>query len=236
MNGWRALMVSATLACSGASSLLAASDSIELRKPAPDASAQPDRDRLETLIRSRYPNLLTERLSGTAVVTALFEFDGRVAATRLDVSPEPLKELTASESQLARLGVSVGELRYVEVAQVDLPLNTVLVVFGARNSRDLDRALVEHFFPRVLTGGLPKGEEMWILFDHEGQVLASGQELMSSDLTSVLEARYPGIRISSVVANTVYARDGRLLKGPDHEPLQLNCVWLAAGSPLPHHQ
>src|SRR5262249_29889885 len=154
------------------------SESSELRKPAPDASAQPYRERLEALIRSRYPNLVNEKLSGTAVVTVLLEFDGRVAATHLDVSPEPLKELTASESQFARLGVAVGELRYVGVADVDLPLNTVLVVFGARNSRDMDRALVEHFFPRVLTEGLPKGEGIWILFDHDGRVLASGQDLI----------------------------------------------------------
>jgi hypothetical protein len=236
MKAWHAWILVAVLVCPAAAPLHGASETKELRKPAPDASAQPYRDRLEMLIRSRYPKLITEKVSGTAVVTVLLEIDGQVATTRLDISPEPLKELTASESQFARLGVSVGELRYIGISQVDLPLNTVLVVFGARNSRDLDRALVERFFSSVLTEGLPEGEEMWILFDHEGQVLASGQELVSSDLTSVLEARYPGIRIGSVVANTVYARDGHPLKGAEHESLQLNCVWLAADSPLPHHK
>jgi len=83
-------------------------ESTELRKPAPDASAQPYRERLEALIGSRYPNLVTEKLPGTAVVTVLLEMDGAIAATHLDVSPEPLKELTASESQFAWLGVAVG--------------------------------------------------------------------------------------------------------------------------------
>jgi len=121
-------------------------------------------------------------------------------------------------------------------ADVDLPLNTVLVVFGARNSRDVDRALVEHFFPRVLTEGLPKGEGIWIVFDHDGRVLASHQDPMPTDVSSLLEARYPGIRISNVAANTVYGRDGHALKGADHDPLQLHCVWLAQDSPLPNKQ
>src|SRR5262245_51193942 len=125
MRAWPALGITAALVYSASVPLNAA----ELRKPAPDAFAQPYRQRLEALIRTRYPNLLTEKLPGTAVVTVLLESDGRVAATRLDVSPEPLKELTASESQFARLGVAVGELRYVGVADVDLPLNTVHVVF-----------------------------------------------------------------------------------------------------------
>src|SRR5215468_11520590 len=125
MKAWPAWVIAAAFVCSGASPLPAtsdhlSSDSLELRKPAPDAFAQPYRQRLEALIRSRYPKLLSEKLPGTAVVTVLLEFNGQVAATRLDVSPEPLKELTASESQFARFGVSGGELRYVGVAQVDL--------------------------------------------------------------------------------------------------------------------
>jgi hypothetical protein len=209
------------------------SESTELRKPPPDASAESYRERLEALIRSRYPNLVTERLPGTAVVTVLLEMDGGIAATHLDVSLEPLKELTASEAQFARLGVAVGELRYVGVADIDLPLNTVHVVFGARNSRDVDRTLVEHLFPKVLAEGLPKGEAIWILLDHEGRVLASGEEAVPPDVSSLLEARYPGIRISSVAANTVYGRDGHPLKGADHDALRVHCVWLAPGSPLP---
>jgi hypothetical protein len=238
MRAWQGLGVTPALVCLGSVPLHAApnhptSEAIELRKPAPDVSAQPYRPRLEALIRSRYPNLLSEKLPGTAVVTVLLESDGEIAATRLDVSTEPLKELTASESQFARLGVAVGELRYVGVASIELPLNTVLVEFGARNSRNVDRALVEHFFPRVLSEGLPKGEGIWILFDHSGRVLVSGQDLMPSDVSVLLESRYPGIRISDVAANTVYGRDGRALKGADHDPLQLHCVWLGEGSPLP---
>lgn len=230
MKAWQAFIVTATLICPAVSP----SDSVALRKPAPDAFAQPYRQRLEALIQARYPKLLSEKLPGTAVVTVLLESDGQVAATRLDISPEPLKQLTASESQFARLGVAVGELRYVGVADVDLPLNTVLVVFAARNSRQVDRALMERFFPRVLTEGLPKGEGLWILFDHDGRVLASGQDLMASDVSALLESRYPGIRIANVAANTVYGRDGHPLAGADHDPLQLHCVWLAADSPVPN--
>jgi hypothetical protein len=226
-------LVCAGAATSSAGSDQSATDAAAPRKPAPDADVQPYRKRLEELIRARYPNLLSEKLSGTPVVTVLLEFDGAVAASHLDVSNEPLTELTASEGQFAKLGIAVGELRYVGIARVDLPLNTAFVVFGARNSRQVDRALVARFFPNVLTEGVPKGQQVWILFDPEGRELARGEEFISSDLRSLLTARYPGIRISSVMTDTVYARDGHPLTGEDHQPLQLHCAWLTSDSPLP---
>jgi hypothetical protein len=65
----------------------------ELRKPAPDSQAQPYRERLETLIRARYPELLTQKIAGTPVVTILFDGEGTPERTDLRVvatSPGPL--------------------------------------------------------------------------------------------------------------------------------------------------
>jgi hypothetical protein len=79
--------------------------------------------------------------------------------------------------------------------RIQSPVNTVLVVFGGTDSRALDRALVERFFPGVLAQGVSTGHGIWILFDHDGNVPRTGEERFESrDLRTLLETRFPGIR------------------------------------------
>jgi len=125
----------------------------ELRKLPPAPEVQPYRQRLEAVIERRYPELLTEEIAGTAMVTVLLEADGTLADTALEVLPDDSKDLTASESQFARFGLSAGDLRYLGELQIQTPLNTMLVVFGGRDSHTLDRALVERYFPDVFSRG-----------------------------------------------------------------------------------
>jgi hypothetical protein len=198
----------------------------DLQMPPPDPQAQPYRDRLVALIEGQYPQLLTQKIAGTAMVTVLFDSDGTLLASNLEVVPAAVTTLTASEMQFARFGLAADDLKYIGTFRIPLPPNTIVVVFGARDSRKLDLALVEHFFPKVLAQGVPPGFGIWILFDHDGKVLRTGEERFESqDLRKVLETRFPNIRTSDI---TIAHVDGPLRKG-----LQLHCVWLANGSPLP---
>jgi len=83
------------------------------------------------------------------MVTVLLEADGTLADTALEVLPCASRSLTASESQFARFGLKAGDLRYLGESRIQTPLNTMLVVFGGRDSHTLDRALIERYFPNV---------------------------------------------------------------------------------------
>jgi hypothetical protein len=206
----------------------------DLRKPPPDAAAAPYRERFETLVKERYPQLATDQEAGTPVVTLLFEPDGRLARADLEIRAGPLALVTASEEQFYRFGHLAGQLRYIGEARIELPANTVLVVFGGLDSRDVDRVLVERYFPQIEEHGISTNEGIWILFDHDGRVLQSGKESFNArSLRSLLEKRYPGIRTSDMTLTPVLARDGSPIKNASGQPLRLHSVWLAAGSPVP---
>ena len=201
-----------------------AAGAAELVKPAPDTKLEPFRERITGLVKARYPQLLLGNFVGTPVLTVLFNTDGTIERSDIQMSTEQrAQSLTATESQFHRFGLRLGDLQYVGMARVALPGGSALVVFGARTSEELDRALVEKYFPDVLTQPDKAGDELWILFDHAGHVLKSGEESVTSDdLEKRLLARYPGIRISDVKESPV--------KGTS---LHLHCVWLAADSPSP---
>ena len=206
----------------------------ELRKPAPNPEARPYREQLQTLIRERYPQLLTDTASGTPVLTVLFNLYGDIVRSELEVSSRPPGELAASEQSFSHFGALVGDLQYVAAASIETPANTVFVVFGGLGSRQLDRSLVQRYFPQLLSKGAPPNEGIWILFDHDGRVLQTGQEHFApATLRNVLESRYPGIRTADMTATAVVGADGRPLKDPRGQPVQLTCVWLASDSPLP---
>jgi len=207
---------------------------VELRKPAPNAGARTYREQLEALIRIRYPQLLTEPVKGTPIVTVLLSLYGDVVRSDLEISSRPPGELAASEASFHRFGLPQLEMRYVGATSIETPANTVFVVFGGMGSRELDRTLVQHFFPQVFSEAPPSSEGLWILFDHEGRVLLSGQEPFEPDrLQEVLEQRYAGIRISDSAVSPVLGQDGHAIKDAHGHPLQLTCVWLADGSPPP---
>jgi hypothetical protein len=206
----------------------------ELRKPFPDAQAQPYRERLETLIKARYPELLTHKERGSVLVTVLLNSDGALADTKLDIQSGRSGPLTASEMQFTRFGLSAGDLKYIGVTRLQLGVNWVSIVFGARDSRSIDRALVERYFPKALTKGLPPGEGIWILFDHSGRVLRTGQEPFEhGNFKEQLTKRYPGIRIGDAMDTLVYGPNGDSFENSNHEPLQLHSLWLTEDSPLP---
>ena len=212
----------------------APSASTELRKPAPNPDACPYREQLQALIRDRYPQLAIETTPGIPVLTVLFDLYGEIVRSELEVSTRPPAELAASEESFAHFGMAVGDLQYVAAASFQTPANTVFVIFGGLGSGQLDRSLVRRFFPQVLSGGAPLKQGIWILFDHEGRVLRTGQEQVApGSLRSVLESRYPGIRTADLTATPVVGQDGQPLKDPRGRPLQLTCVWLAANSPQP---
>jgi len=214
--------------------VLAAGSGAELRKLPPYGGTQPYPARLRALIESRYPQLLTGPPADTPVITVLFNADGTVGGTYLETPPKHEVTLTASEVQFSRFGLSAGDLQYIGVGRVQLPGLMALVVFGAKTSRDLDRALVAQYFPQALVPGAPLPEGLWILFDREGRVLRTGTERIDpTQLRATLEARFPGTRMGDLTVTPVFGRDGRPLETSRREALELTCVWLAEGSPLP---
>jgi hypothetical protein len=111
----------------------------------PEATASgtavhPDRQQLETIIRDRYPQLLTRRSAGVSVVTVLFNRDGTLAATDLEILATDPGEVTVSRQHFARFGLKARDLSYIGVERFELPLNTVLVMFGGKSNGDTDRA------------------------------------------------------------------------------------------------
>jgi hypothetical protein len=206
----------------------------DLRKPAPDPHAGPYRKRFQALIKARYPELFTEPAQGIPIVTVLIDSQGGILRADYEVSSKLPSELAASESNFSRYGALAGDLQYIGAASIHLPANTVLVVFAGVGSRNVDRALVQRFFPQVLEKGAELSQGIWILLDHQGRVLQTGQEhFKSRRLGQILEERYPGIRTSDMTVTPVVGPDGPTIRDMLGQPFQLYCVWLAAGSPLP---
>jgi hypothetical protein len=204
----------------------------ELRKPAPDPHARLYEKRFEALVKARFPRLFTEPAHGTPVVTVLFDHQGRVLRADLAISSKSQSELVASETDFSRYGALAADLQYFGASVVHLPANSVLVVFAG--SRDVDRALVQRYFPHVFEKGKPLSDSIRILLDHEGRVLRTGREQLKAErLRGILEKRYPGIRTSSMTATAVVGQDGSAVKNILGAPLQLYCVWLAVDSPSP---
>ena len=105
------------------------------------------------------------------MLTVLLNADGTIARSDLEISQQSAGTLTVTELQFARFGLRSGELQCVGVEREQLPRGAVLIVFGARSSVEMDRALVERYFPKVMTERVPAGDGLWILFDHSGHVL-----------------------------------------------------------------
>ena len=206
----------------------------ELRKGPPDSGSRGYDKRLTTLIERRYPELNASKPPGIPVVTVLLNYDGSVVGTSLEFAPEGSPVLTASEEKFARFGLSAGRMQYIGVGRIQLPTTQAVVIFGAGDSRDIDRALLERFFPNALTRQAPPNDQLWILFDQEGYAVRTGEEVIApKDLRQALEARFPGIRTADMTTAPVYGRDNRPLEDLGHHPLVLDCVWLTADSALP---
>lgn len=207
---------------------------VDLRKPPPDSGSQAYSGRLTALIKDRYPSLLNGKPSGTPVVTVVFNPDGSVAQSALDLLSGKERELSVSEGKFARFGFNSGDLQYIGVDRVSLRATSVIVVVGALQPKNLDRELVDRLFPKLLDSKPPANEQIWILFDHEGKVVKRGEETVDpSRLVETLQRRYPEIHTAEVTLTSVVKRDGRPLEDADGNAVQLESVWLAARSPLP---
>lgn len=133
------LVVVPSLACVLLTSLAwAVLEAPDVEQPAPDTAIRPDQQQLETIIRDRYPQLVTQRLAGVPVVTVLLNHDGTLVATDLEISANDPSDVT--ESRFARFGVKARDLSYIGVARIELPLNTVLVMFAGKSTTDPDRS------------------------------------------------------------------------------------------------
>jgi hypothetical protein len=115
--------------------VLAAPEAPDFEEPAPNAVAVfPDEKQLEAMVRDRYPQLVTQRFSGVPVVTALFNFDGTLAAADLEMSATDPGELTAPGLSFSRFGLKARDISYMGVARIELPFTTVVIVYGGRRS------------------------------------------------------------------------------------------------------
>lgn len=224
-----------------------ASDSaMELRKspPSHDAAAP---QKFAALLRDKYPTLVTEKAAGTPVVTILFNHDGTVARTDMEIFPGSPEEFKPAKAQFGRVGMAPEVVGYIGEQGIDTGTNRILVVYtekGAQHipftsnlfadSRMIDRAIAERFFPRAFKQGVSPGEGIWVLFDHDGAVLRTGQESFDpSQLNHILESRYPGIKASDMTVTPVVDADWRRIRNNSGDELHLHSVWLDAGSPLP---
>jgi hypothetical protein len=206
--------------------------STDLRKPEP-SSLPPSSAQFEALINERYPDILTHTFVGTPVVSVLVAPTGRITRLNLEIFTGPPSRFVASESQIARLAPAGTHITDTGFKIVKVSNATVIELFAITDSHELDRALVERFFPKVLKEGVPSGEGIWMLFDHEGHVLRTGEEHIElSNLRRMLELRYPGIQTASAASFPVVGRDGQPLK-IRQSLVRLHCVWLATGSVVP---
>ena len=112
----------------------AAPEAPDFNEPTLDTAVHPDRQQLETIVRNRYPELLTQRFAGVPVVTVLLNHDGTLAATDLEISLKDPGELVVTRLQFARFGVKARDLSYIGTARLELPLNTVLVMYGGKRT------------------------------------------------------------------------------------------------------
>ena len=177
----------------------------------------------------------------------IFNHDGTVARTDTEIFKGSPREFKATEAQFGRFGFTPDAVGYVGAQGIDFGTNQIIVVYaepGAQHipftsnvfvdSQAIDRKLTEHFFPSAFQRGVSAGEGIWVLFDRDGAVLRTGQESFDpANLTRMLEARYRGIKVSTMTVTPVADASMRPVKSASGGELQLHSVWLDAGSPLP---
>jgi hypothetical protein len=78
----------------------AAPEASDVEEPAPDTAIHPDRQQLETIIRARYPQLVTQRSAGVPVVTVLLN---TLAVTDLEISADDPSDLTRQRTNIGIL-------------------------------------------------------------------------------------------------------------------------------------
>jgi hypothetical protein len=217
-------------------------------KPAP--SAWPLGRVFEQLLNSKYPGLLEEEVAGTPVVVALINEDGSITRAAKFISPEPMENVNATKATFAMLGLDEASVPYVGnmgIRSPNDPSKVLLIVYTelakpgetfvsrlAPDTRAVDRAIFNRYFSVAAKKGVPAGEGLWVLLDHEGHVLRSGQESISPpQWNRTLESRFPGIKTEGVTVTPITDAENKPLQDLGGKHLDLHSVWLAPGSPPP---
>ena len=246
------LIVLATSLGASAAALDPPSPTTELRKlPPSEAPAHQLNERLQALVKERYPQLLQQKVNGTPVVNVLFKDDGSVDYSNSEIaagSPEGLlgkayyaEHLHMPEDEVAYVGIQgvlspvTGQVIWVTFTQRKRPdAPPPKNVLSAPDTRSIDRSLVQRYFPGALQGGVSAQIRLWVLFDSEGNVLSTGTDTSRpAALTEMLETEYPGIRVEYITATPVTDEQMQEVKTSSGEPLQIFSLWLEKGQALP---
>lgn len=203
----------------------------------------------EGLLYKQYPKLLTDKAPGTPVVLVLYDRTGKMERWEIvEAFNGNPQEFQAPDSLFERFGVKKEELGWIAVQGMETKANRVLVVFSYRkdsnsnwppaglfpDTSEVDRAIVTRFFPGAMEHGVAASEGLWVLLDHEGNVLRTGREpLEPNTLEQLLESRYRGIDISAVTVSPVTRDDAQPVKNASGKDLELHSLWLDPKSPLP---
>ena len=208
--------------------------------------------RLRALALERYPDIAST--GDTILITLMLDADGNVAASEL-VSPPPARwdhranEFLASQGvALDQAGRSMWSSGFANLIFVVYdPARRMVPDDGDTTWKDV-RAIVARLFPELYEDPDSYTRDcIWALMDSRGDLLTAGREAepLENDREraqipaehcrerkQILEARYPGIRISGP-GKGEYIVD---LKGKSlsaHAQLVLMVYWLDAESPLP---
>jgi hypothetical protein len=244
-----AVATSLILVASGLSAPAVGGYSTVLRKPPPSHAGAPP-EKFAALIKERYPTLANQKVAGTPLLIALFNHDGSIARTEQDVFQGPPQAFKATKALFERFGLTPDAVGPMGVQGLEFANQTILVVYTERNdqqipsssnvfpdSRTIDRALTERFFPGVFDHGTAAGEGIWVLFDRQGAVLRTGQESFDpTKLIPLLESRYPGIKASEMTVTPVVDSNMHPIKILSGGELELYSVWLDVGSSQPGGQ
>ena len=204
----------------------------------------------EQLLKSKFPGLLEEKVAGTPVVVALINDDGSITRAEKFISPEPIESVNASSATFAMLGLDEESVPYVGNMGMRSPTDpskTLLIVYTERatpgepfvskvapDTRAVDRAIFKRYFSAAATNGIPAGDGLWVLLDHEGHVLRSGQEpIVPPQWNRTIESRFPGIRTEGLTVTPLTDEANNPLQDKSGKNLHLHSVWLAPGSPPP---
>jgi hypothetical protein len=141
--------------------------SAHLKKPEPRALPPvKSRANFEAFVSARYPPLTRRKVAGTPVFRVWFDPHGCVARAKLDIVSGTPDEIIGSTNLFESVVRRGWQPQYSGMGTVVTPANTIVVLFAGSNSRELDRALVRRYFPRVsrtLVSLRPKGTPMGYL-------------------------------------------------------------------------
>jgi beta-lactamase regulating signal transducer with metallopeptidase domain len=225
---------------------LAASDTP--LKPTPSGGAALALGRqFEQVLADRFPGLLERDGPGTAMVVLLLNDDWSVARAAQVIT---MDDIQPTESIFGVLGLAKEQVPYIGnmgMQSPDNPNHKVLMVYTERSTpgkrfvshvfpdtRAVDRAIFQRYFPHAVKHGVPAGEQVWVLLDREGHVLRSGLDpVEASQWNRTLESRFPGIRTEGITVTPITDDAGEPVRDAAGTELQLHSVWLAPGSPPP---